>query len=70
MTSPYNFEEGIEHWILWGNEHMDMKMVDNILERVVNPEYETVTYVNEPKDKSIPEIFHAQMFVRKRVEEL
>lgn len=59
---PYNVDPNIYHWVLWSNRVLSIELVHSIVDYVMKPTWDSLAYVNEPDQQSIPEIFHAQVF--------
>ncbi|KAI9101962.1 hypothetical protein DFS34DRAFT_692631 [Phlyctochytrium arcticum] len=55
----------ISHYVLWSLEEMSEEQVAEYLHEQ-KPGFEFLYYVNPPNRKTIPDIFHFQVFMRKR----
>lgn len=63
---PYHLNDGIEHMLLWFHEDHDMSEVKSIACRELNTDATNVVVCcNAPNLKTIPEIVHYHVFVRK-----
>jgi hypothetical protein len=58
---PYNVEDAT-HYLIWSAAPLDDWKIREIVERHAGGR-EFVTYVNPPELKSVPEIWHAHVFI-------
>lgn len=64
---PYFLEEDMEHWILWINPSFakpSKNKISKILEEELG-EKDFLTFENAEENKSIPEIEHIHVFIKK-----
>jgi hypothetical protein len=60
---PYEVPTGIEHWILWSEEAMSAREVDNFLERKAPAWVTGWTWQrNPPAARSVPGLWHVQVY--------
>jgi hypothetical protein len=66
---PYNFEPGIDHYVLWkiGGE-LELDEVFTFAQQLVNDEkaIDFATYINPPHLKSILDLDHAHILLKRR----
>ena len=62
-TFPYNIEENISHLLLWSEEDLTDKKVNEILKNKLNGN-KYVYFRNPEHLRSIPSVFHIQVFVK------
>ena len=71
--APYNVEEGIEHWTMWFNDASfdavpaSSKDIWVALDSCIPnlPHTDVLFYENHPEHKSIPDIPHVHVFIRR-----
>ena len=66
---PYDLEDGVQHWLVWSNRGYQLDSIRSVLRETLHENIEWQLYENAPHLKSIPEISHYQLFIRKRPEE-
>ena len=66
---PYNLEEGVEHFLLWSNQDLSPDEIDTyIQEHTVSLDpLDTLWFVNPTELKSIPDLWHAHVMVRRDI---
>ena len=66
---PYHIEENVEHWVVWvlnrGVTEDDVVDVERQLRTKFGEESQFLSWVNPERLKSVPELSHAHVFVRK-----
>ena len=65
---PYNLEKGIMHYVLW-SYHRNLSKIESlqiINEKFPSTEFEYLMFENRYTDKSVREIPHIQVFIRKK----
>jgi hypothetical protein len=49
---PYNFEEGIEHWLLWCTEPLPSSVIEEKMAQRF-PDKDAIYFVNPPQLQSV-----------------
>lgn len=67
---PYDFVDGINHYILWSSNPLTSEEINNYLNAYFNKpkskfKYEFTWFVNHVQNMSIPDIWHCQVFWRR-----
>jgi len=65
---PYNLENGIMHYVLW-SYHRNLSKIESlqiINEKFPSTEFEYLMFENSYTDKSVREIPHIQVFIRRK----
>lgn len=68
---PYYLTRGIEHWLIWCDPIP--KMPEQIIERIIREnfpyeKFNSLSFVNPPRLRSVSDVFHAHIFTRKKAE--
>lgn len=62
---PYNWEDGIEHYLLWSNEEVPDNEIEGYIQDLMPHCSDYLWFVNPAELKSIPEIWHAHVIVNR-----
>jgi hypothetical protein len=66
---PYDMEDGVEHWLVWSNREVELELVNQLVRQLKTDHFQFYAFLNPPNRKSIPEIFHAQLFLQRTTQE-
>lgn len=62
---PYNFEKGIEHWLLWCTEPLPPTLIqEKMAQHFPDKDYDTIFFVNPPQLQSVLAVWHCHVLVR------
>lgn len=67
-TFPYNFEKNISHNLIWSKNQLTNNDILNFIKDDIKniSEYDYVWFENIVKHKSVPEIYHTHLILRKK----
>lgn len=62
---PYNVETGIQHFLLWSNQGLDVSEIEEYIKHhpATHGSLETLWFVNPVELRSIPDMWHAHVMV-------
>ena len=65
---PYHLAETIQHWLIWFDPKPEQ--IETVIQNLVDREFpkakfDRLTFVNPPRLRSVSDVFHAHVFVRK-----
>jgi hypothetical protein len=67
---PYDLAHGIQHWLVWCDPKPNEpeKIISNVLNREFpSDRFDRISFINPPRLRSIPDVFHAHIFTREIV---
>lgn len=60
---PYNFEAGIQHYVLWSETELREDEIQAVIKREL-PNHETAVFVNPPVLQSVAAVWHCHVIAR------
>jgi len=60
---PYNFEQGMEHWLLWSTEKLPAEKIQEHI-KAKFPDLDTTYFVNPTQLQSVLAVWHCHVLTR------